>query len=56
MFERILGYETEFILLARARPRLEASHRFVSWRDAFDALEYDGIPEFMRRTIGAMAG
>ena len=56
MFERILGYETEFILLAKKRPRLEASHRFLSWGKAFDALDCDGMPEFMRRTIRATAG
>lgn len=56
MFERILGYETEFILLARKRPRSEASHRFLSWGAAFDAMDCDGIPEFMRRTIQATAG
>jgi hypothetical protein len=56
MFEQILGYETEFILLARKKPRLEASHRFVSWGNAFDAMNCDGMPEFMRRTIRATAG
>jgi hypothetical protein len=56
MFERILGYQTEFILLARKRPRLEESHRFLSWGDAFDAMECGELPEFMKRTIQATAG
>ena len=56
MFEWLLGYETEFILLANRRTPAETPHRFVSWRQAFDAVECTGIPEFMRRTIAATAG
>lgn len=60
MFEQVLGYETEFILLARKRPRSEtsheASHRFLSWREAFDAMECADIPACMAETIRAMAG
>lgn len=56
MFERVLGYETEFILLARRKPRFEASHRFLSWGDAFECMDCTGLPAFMKETIRATTG
>ena len=53
LFERILGYETEFILLAKKGPRSAGSHRHLSWADAFASMDCRGLPEFMKRTIRA---
>jgi hypothetical protein len=52
-FEQLLGYETEFILLAKKRPGSAGSHRCLSWADAFKCLDCTGVPEFMKVTIRA---
>jgi hypothetical protein len=56
LFQQILGYETEFLLLARNKPRSEGSHRYLSWADAFECMDCTGLPAFMEETIRATTG
>ena len=49
----LLGFETEFVYLALKRPA-EEGHRFVSWAAAFDAMQTEALPNYMKQTIAAM--
>ena len=49
----LLGFETEFVFLARKPPKSEG-HRFLSWASAFDAMETGALPAYMKQTIAAM--
>ena len=49
----LLGFETEFVFLARKPPTTEG-HRFLSWASAFDKMETEALPAYMKQTIAAM--
>jgi hypothetical protein len=54
LFEQLLGYDADFVFLAKKEPTSVGSHRFLSWRDAFSVMDCEGLPPFMHITIESM--
>jgi len=52
--EVLLGFRTDFVFLAQRASRT-TSHRFLTWTQAFDAMNTDSLPRYMKDTLAAVA-
>ena len=51
----LLGFDTDFVLLAQRESR-SSTHRFLTWKSAFEAMEVKDLPTYMKQTVRAAVG
>lgn len=51
ILRELLGIEAEFVFLVATRSARSATHRTITWADAFRALDASGCPPFMKTWI-----
>lgn len=50
MMEELLGFKTEFMFLA-FRKDTSRTHKIISWREAFDCMDINDLPQFAKLMV-----